>query len=274
MDPDDDPTRALDEFVRRMRPGAPPAVAPDLGDLLQRVPPPAPEPPAARHTSPRAGARWATDDVTDVPSIDLPPVDGAPPDPVQVDAALAQASRVAAAGAAAAAKPWQPDIDQVLEKRARNPRLLAAWQSGCWVGAVREVFEASTEIVQTSTGPVVETYPPHRLLLAWAPRDAGGPQLGRWPDQVRLCAVPRDAAAEVLLAQLPDDTSLWIDAALDIDWALAAEIVLHHEATLRPFQIDALRRFIDAEREAGFARLNKTYEQRMPGAAVTRRDAA
>lgn len=280
MDREDDPTQALDDFVRRMRPSAPHAELPDLDGLLQRV---APSPPLspARGGRLRTGETWSAEDVVDVPSIELPlvppTVEAAPPPGADVlETVVAEAGRAAAAGfaadAAAAAMPWQLDIDAVVERRNRNPRLLAAWQPDAWIGAVREVCDATTEFVQTPAGPVVETYPPHRLLLAWPPLGAGRPLLCRWPAQVRLSAVPRDSAAEVLLAQLPDDAQLWLGASDDeVDWALAAEVVLHHEPGLRPFQIDALRAFIAAEREASFARVNTAYEQRMPGAAVTRR---
>ena len=46
----------------------------------------------------------------------------------------------------------------------------------------------------------------------------------------------------------PADARLWLNpAASEIDWALAAEIVLHHDSGLRPFQTQGLRGFIDAE---------------------------
>lgn len=309
MERDDDPTRALDDFVSRLASATPSPEPPDLDDLLGRIQPSRAGTTPARGGVLRNGGRWSAADVVDVPSIDLPSMEppthaiepprldlppmelahpGTPPvrlpevedmtlpSPSMLQATMAEASRLASAGFAgdahAAARPWQPDIDAVLERRARDPRLLSAWQPGCWVAAVREVFEATTEFVVTPEGPVVETYAPHRLLVAWAPQGLDRPLLGRWPTQVRLSAVPRDAAAAVLLAQLPDDALLWSGAqAEDVDWALAAEIVLHHDPALRPFQVEALRRFVDAEREAAFARVNDRYLQPTPGAAVARR---
>jgi len=310
MDPDDDPTRALDDFVRRMRPSVPADAAPDLSDLLHKITPDAPPNAArARGGRLRSGERWSADDVVDVPLVELPPVrrdDDTPPEvamppvdapaagPVAVElppmdeptlpdadgleATVADASRAAAqqfvADAEGARVQWQPDIDALLLRRASNPRILSAWRPGAWIGAVREVFDSTTEFVHTAAGPVVETYPPHRLLLAWPPQGLERPLLGRWPAQVRLSAVSREAAAEVLLAQLPDDALLWLNPATqDVDWALAAEIVLHHEPALRPFQISGLRAFVDAEREAAFAALNTDYEQVAAGATVTRRQA-
>ncbi len=310
MDESDDPTRALDDFVRRMRPGAAPETPPDLSDLVQKITPGTSAGPARpRGGRLRRGERWAADDVVDVPLVEVrPPArgDAAPPEvalppveppatgPVAVElpdvdapatpdtddlaASVADAVRGAAAqfeaDAARSRVEWQPDIDALLQRRARNPRLLAAWQPGCWIGAVREVIESTTEIVPAPGGAAVETYPPHRLLLAWAPQGASEAWPSRWPAQVRLSAVPREAAADVLLTQLPDDALLWLlPSTMDLDWALAAEIVLHHDPALRPFQVEALRAFVAAEREATFARLNADYQQAAAGSAVTRRGA-
>ena len=307
MESDDDPTRALDDFVRRLRPAAAPEDPPDLADLVRRITPATASPPPARGGRLRSGERWSADDVVDVPQVEsrrsprpteappevvLPPVDAPAAGPVTIDlpavadaaradvdaidATLAGASRAAAdqfvADAAGAQRHWQPDIHAVQQRRAVNPRLLNAWRPGCWTGAVRDVLDSTTEFVTTPSGPVVETYPPHRLLVAWPPQGLDRPLLGRWPAQVRLSAVPREAAAEVLLAQLPDDALLWVGpAADDVDWGLAAEVVLHHEPALRPFQVNGLRAFVEAERETAFARLNADYEQRATGGAVTRR---
>jgi hypothetical protein len=310
MDESDDPTRALDDFVRRVRPGAPSQEPPDLSDLAHKIAPGA-APGAARPRGGRlrSGERWSADDVVDVPLVEVRPparTDTAPPEvelpsvqspaaaPVAVElpsvdapaapdaedlaASVADATRSAAAqfeaDAARARVEWQPDIDALLQRRAKNPRLLPARQPGCWIGAVREVMASTAEIVAAPGGPAVETYAPHRLLLAWAPQGASEAWPNRWPAQVRLSAVPREAAADVLLAQLPDDALLWVmPQTQDLDWALAAEIVLHHDPALRPFQLEALRAFVAAEREATFARLNADYQQAAAGSAVTRRGA-
>ena len=112
----------------------------------------------------------------------------------------------------------------------------------------------------------------HRLLLLWPPQRLDAPTPGRWPQQVKLSAVPADQAAEALVGLLPEPELLWINpAGGQIDWALAAEIVLHHDSALRPFQRNGLRDFIAAERETTFARLNADYGL-PPGAdAVLRR---
>jgi hypothetical protein len=318
--PDDDPTRALDDFVRRMRPAASPAPQadlPDLSDLSDLVARLHSErtgnAPRPRGGTLRNGQTWNADDVEDVPVVEvprmpaarseppqvtlpqvdlqaedaqaaqppevtLPPVAAAPPaDTAAIDAALREARDFAASqwdadDLAHATNDWQPDLQALQLRRASHPRMLAAWQPGAWTGAVRQVFDSTTEFIKSADGsPAVETYPPHRLLLLWPPQRLDAPLLGRWPQAVRLSALPQDEAAEALLAEMPGDALLWLHPGKhDVDWALAAEIVLHHEPALRPFQIDGLRAFIAAEREASFRALNSDYGQPQPGAAVLR----
>ena len=326
----DDPTHALDDFVRRMRPAtSPPAPDEDptsLAGLHARLHPErAPDgghAPVGQTRSGgtrkgvlRTGQTWDADDVVDVvdatelrlrpttptpapapsdpPTLTLPTVDlaaeqrasanapdlawpevAAPAgvDTADLDLAMQQASSRASAQftaeeQATTAPAWQPDLQALQLRRAAHPRVLNGWQPGAWTGAVREVLAATTEFVTAAGGTVVESYPPHRLLLLWPPQRLDAPLLGRWPQRVWLSAVPADAATEALLDQVPGTARLWLHLqAEDIDWALAAEIVLTHEPALRPFQAKGLRAFIDAEREAGFARLNSAY-QAAPGGA-------
>jgi hypothetical protein len=317
-DRDDDPTHALDDFVRRMRqPASPPHPTPDLSGIHTSVHPPvSPAAPAAparpRGGVLRSGQRWDADDVEDVPVLDLPrppPADTGSPQvtlpPVDLQAeqmlaalqpeldlpevrattlpdgdSLAAATRGARDFAAsqwdtdalAAAQPvWQPDPAALQLRPASHPRLLAQWQPQAWVGALRQVVDSTTEFVTGASGPAVETYAPHRLLLLWPPQGDAGPP-GRWPQLAQLLDVPAAQAGAAALALLPDDAPLWLlpDAG-DVDWALGAELVLHHAPALRPFQIDGLRTFIATEREAVYARLNAGYHQPVPGGAVARR---
>lgn len=311
----DDPTHALDDFVRRMRPAtAPPAAAPDLSDLAAKLHPERGVTPArAKGGVLRSGQRWDADDVEDVPVVELPRVpperqdtpeltlptvdlraedtqaaqapeialptieEPPPPDPDSLDAATRQASDAVASqwGSATldAAQPvWQPDAQALQLRPAQHPRLLAQWQPGAWTGAVRQVFDSTTEFVTTANGPAVETYPPHRLLLLWPPLSLRTPLPARWPQQVRLSAVTVRDAPAALIALVPGDAPLWLlpDGG-DIDWALAAEIALHHEPALRPFQATGLRNFLAAEREATYARLNADYHQPEAGGPISRR---
>ena len=73
---DNDPTRALDDFVRRMRPATAPATAaPDLSDLTARLHPGRSATLArAKGGVLRSGQRWDADDVEDVPVVEAPRV--------------------------------------------------------------------------------------------------------------------------------------------------------------------------------------------------------
>lgn len=279
--PDDDPTRALDDFVQRLRPTAPaaPAVTADelldLSALTARLQPETPTAPAQPTRPPktaqggrlRSGQTWSAADVEDV------------------DAVVRSASRAAAEDAQAAARPddlagWQPDARALTLQAETSPRQLAAWQPGAWIAAVRVISQASTEFVNGASGPVVETYAPHRLALLWAPPSPARPRPTRWPQQVLLLPAEAPAMLAALLQAVPDEAPLWLlpDAEHgEVDWALAAEIALHQLPALRPFQTEALRGFIATEREATFARLNSGYQApaatglAISGPAITQR---
>lgn len=276
---DDDPTHALDGFARRMHPAAAPQAPGDdptsLAGLVGRL---HPERSAAEPWPKggllRNGQRWDANDVVDVPTVQWPTVAAAAAvDTQALDAALRHASARSSAQFAAedlaAAAAWQPDLQSLQLRRARHPRLLDAWRPGAWVGAECEVMGPATEFVTTPSGTAVETYPPQRLLLLWPPQRLDRPLLGRWPQQVLLSAVAPDQAAEALLSQVPADALLWLHGQpQEVDWALAAELVLTHQAALRPFQTAGLRNFIEAQREASFAHLNQHYQQAPGGARL------
>ncbi len=293
--PDDDPTRALDDFVRRMRTGTADAPAPDLSDLVSRLQTER----SAGAARPRGGKlrngqTWDADDVQDVPVVERPraarqrsdqpelqppPVQTpSPPDPVAVDATLRGARDYAAAQwqadtAAQCAPGWQSEPAAGPAQPVANSRLLKRWQPGAWIGAVREVLASGTEFVRSADGqPTVQTWPTQRLLLLWPPHQADAPRPGRWPQRVRLSGAAAALAPAELLRELPEPNPLWlVPEVQDVDWALAAELVLLHEPALRPYQIDGLRAFMAAEREADYARLNDGYSLREAGGAVVRR---
>lgn len=316
-DRDDDPTRALDDFVRRMRqPATPPAPPPGLGDLDNLGARLNPDGPPARPRGGvlRSGQRWDADDVEDVPIIELPrpgppdtavpqvhlpPVDlqaeqllaALPPEvdlPAVHDAPLPDADALEAATSGArdfaasqwdldalgASQPvWQPDPAALQLRPASHPRLPARWQPGAWVGALRLVFDGGTEFVHTPSGPVVQTHPAHRLLLLWPPQ-ATAAAVGRWPQQVQLLTGSAYQAGVAALGLLPDAAPLWLMPDTDtddVDWALGADIAMHHMPALQAFQLQGLRAFLDAERTAAFVRLNDRYHQPVPGAAVVPR---
>ncbi len=187
------------------------------------------------------------------------------------------------------------ELTAVVERYA-HPQVLQAWQPGAWVGAVKQVCEAVTSIVQSDAGPVVETYPPQFVFALWAPQELNSPLLGRWPLRVGLTAADADHAADGLVALMPPQGKLWFsaanakanpkakakssgralsdgafDVAIEVDWALIGQLVLHHDAALQDHLLAALREFIDAEQAATFARLNDGFGQPAPGAAITQR---
>ncbi|MDT7838440.1 hypothetical protein [Aquabacterium sp. OR-4] len=320
-DDDDDPTHALDDFLRRLHPGGTarghsghrgaPSADSDPTDLSGLSSILHPEP-AAATVSPKAakggllrnGERWQADDVTDVPVLDLPHAPtGAPANAAAQDALLHDIGRQACAAAATAAQAgthpaddWQPDPQTLHLRHATDPRVLPRWQPGAWIGAHRLVLQASTEFVSAHghgpaggiplAGPVVESHDAQHLLLLWAPPSADAPHPGRWPQHVLLAPMPgpgaghsaantqASSAAQTLLNARPAeaaDAPLWINPqATDVDWALAAEIALHHLPELRPLQMDGLRAFMDAERELSFARVNDGYGA-VPGGAMEKR---
>lgn len=280
---DDDPTHALDDFVRRMRP-TPPTPPPDLSDIGRGLHA-QPQPAAPRGGVLRSGERWSADEVEDVPVVDLPrnppplttlptidlPTMQAPPpaDEAALASALHGVRRAAAAQEVIDDRPaWQPDPVALQLRPAAQPRLLAHWQPGAWACAVRTVCDGHTEVVSTPQGPVVESFAPQRLLLLWQPRADTGPP-GRWPHSAWLRHADAEPATVDALALVPDEARVWpLADTTDVDWALGAELVLHHTVGLRPFQIDGLRAFIAAERETVFARLNSGFRQGTPGGPV------
>lgn len=302
---DDDPTRALDGFLQRQaRQVEADASAPDLGDLMAKLHPERAAAAAAAAQRPRGGVlkdgtAWTADDVEDVPVVELPRVRQAPesaadvPTPTidlpaidtpdrRIDAAVAastgQATALAAAmwlaeARAAQGPAPQPDLQQIGTRREPHPRLAAQWRPGTWIAAKRPVVPATTEILNTAGGPVIETYPAQHLVVLWSPLRSDAPHLGRWPRKAFLSADPEDRLDDAAIAHVPDDRPLWwLPADSDlVDWGLVGQIVQIHETTLRPFQLEALKGLIETEREAAFSEVNDGYHRPVSGEPVQRR---
>lgn len=215
--------------------------------------------------------------MTDV--VDVEPVfNGAGPevlDPAVDLADIGQGARQAVKSDARRAATAVDDVDYVETARAvrryLNPRLVPEWRHDAWIGVIRQVGDATTEFVQSSRGPVVEAHAPQVLLALWPPQGHKPVPPDRWPPMAALAEAEPDRAADALVALLPEGALAWLSPA-EPDWALIAEIVLHHDESLRPFQMTALRQFIEAERGASFARLNDDYAAPGPGSVVRRRD--
>ncbi|MGQ3052578.1 MAG: hypothetical protein ACT6S0_12405 [Roseateles sp.] len=152
---------------------------------------------------------------------------------------------------------------------ARDPRLLSRWQPLAWTALARRVRGATTEVVQTPDGPLVQTHMPQWLCALWRPQSVDAPLLGRWPELAGLIGADTVfGALHQLLAELPPRAQIW-SAGLEADWVLVAELVLHQDAGLRLVHAQALRELIDAERSASLARVNGHYAAK--GGVVRRR---
>jgi hypothetical protein len=153
-----------------------------------------------------------------------------------------------------------PLLDLRFMRSPTDRRVLPKWQPLAWIALARRVRGASAEVVQAPGRPlVVENHAPQWLCALWPPQRVDAPLLSRWPDLAMLVSAETlFGALHQVLAELPPDAVLW-PAQLDVDWALLAELVLHHDAGLRPAQVQALRELAEAERRAALARINDGY---------------
>lgn len=265
MDDDFDPTRLLDGW--RAAPPRSPEGVPDLNlDALlpqgQRLP----EAERIRRLRERGYEMRDVEDI-ELPEVHLPPpAPAAPVDAADLDEALRAAARL---GGDTVLEPTLPELVMPPPRRRADPRLLKQWRPGAWIGACRRITGASTELSQGPQGPLLESHSPQWLLALWPPQGLDQPLLSRWPQQLLLRELEDEAVAERLLDLLPAVAPLWL-AELDPDWGLLADIVLHHDAELRPAQLQTLRGFIEAERLARFERLNQLYERDAAGVVRSR----
>lgn len=265
MDKDNtDPTRLLDGW-NAAAPSPQPEL--DLSGLFQNLHGEAAPRREVRHDAERVARLkkrgFDMHDVEDieVPEITLPPiVPPAPVDTAGLGEALRAASHLAQAQAETTGSALTIDLPPGTAPLA-EPRLLTHWQPGAWMAVRRRALGASTAVLNTPDGPLVETLAPQWLMAVWPPQGLDQPWLSRWPERAALVSADDgDTAARRLLAvSVPAQASLWL-AELEVDWGLLADLVLHHDAALKPFQIEALRALAEAERIAQFERLNSAYE--------------
>lgn len=141
-----------------------------------------------------------------------------------------------------------------------SSRVLEHWRSGAWIGAQRRAFGPLAEINEADDHFLVDTHPPHSLIVLWRPPREHEPLPRRLPHMASLVATHDEAAVLAeLLAQLPGDARLWLAPQSEIDWALMAEIVMISEPGLAAYEHRELRRFIDAERIATLALISTSY---------------
>ena len=139
-------------------------------------------------------------------------------------------------------------------------RLLDRWRPGVWIGAQRRAFGPLAEINETEDQLIVDTHPPHSLIVLWRPPREHEPMLRRLPHIASLVTSHDEATVVAeLLAQMPIDARLWMAPQPEIDWALMAEIVMISETELAAYEHRELRRFIDAERVATLALISASY---------------
>ncbi len=138
------------------------------------------------------------------------------------------------------------------------PRLAKRYSPGHWIGGVRKAFGAVSEVVETQEGIIIESHPPHYLLVLWKPLEPETLLLPRWPAKVSLAEPDTAAAVRELLVEVPEGERLWLTDQL-IDWVLMAHIVMLSEPGLKPYHYRELKRFADSETKALLASISVNY---------------
>ena len=138
--------------------------------------------------------------------------------------------------------------------------LVPQWAPGVWIGAVKRAFGPVAEMLAGSDGVVIDSHPPHSLLVLWKPPRSPmqPPFLRRFPWMVSITTGDAGVAVGELLKQLPHDSRLFLSKH-EIDWALMAEIVMLSEKNLAPYHYRELQRFAEDQRAETLAAISAGY---------------
>ena len=144
-------------------------------------------------------------------------------------------------------------------------RLVPAWSTGVWVGAIRRAFDegvhaAGDEPGQSGAAPL----PPHFLVALWEPPEPARPVLPRWPAVAAIASPDSQAALLELVRHVPGGARIWL-ADEAVDWALVAEIVRRTDRHLTLAHHVGLEHFIEAEHQAEVERIAREYTDRDAG---------
>src|SRR5436309_13997839 len=90
------------------------------------------------------------------------------------------------------------------------PRLAKRYSPGHWVGGIRKAFGPVSEVVEGPNGFVIESHPPHYLLVLWQPLEPDALLLPRWPAKVSIAEPDAAAAVRELLVEVPEGERLWL----------------------------------------------------------------
>jgi hypothetical protein len=136
-------------------------------------------------------------------------------------------------------------------------RLAPRFAPDAWLALCVRVVPAR----QHDDGEAIVHTPDHYLAAAWAPPEHGP---SRWPEAVVIGSPTPTRALDELLRHLPERATLHLAGLDDVDAALAAEILLHGDRNLEPYQREAIAAFVAAEQARTRATIAARYADRDP----------
>jgi hypothetical protein len=147
-------------------------------------------------------------------------------------------------------------VDEAEARVAR--RLAPRYSSQAWLAICVKAVPAR----QHDDGSAIVRTPDHYLAAAWAPSEQAP---SRWPEAVVIGSPTPTRALDELLQRLPAGAMLHLAGLDDVDAALAAEILLHGDRNLEPYQREAIAAFIAAEQARTRSAIGARYTDRDAG---------